>query len=99
MSRSQSLLVQSPHRPGQSVRAGLNLSSDQLTERMSQASQASQATNITYTASTADIPQNSTLRLSTRLGADEARTAFNEDQVIKVIEIISFSYSDIACNK
>ena len=96
MSRSQSLLVQSPHRPGQSVRAGLNLSSDQLTERMSQASQ---ATNITYTASTADIPQNSTLRLSTRLGADEARTAFNEDQVIKVIEIISFSYSDIACNK
>ena len=37
--------------------------------------------NTTYTSSTADIPQNSTLRLSTRLGADEARTAFNEDQV------------------
>ena len=40
-----------------------------------------QVVNTSYEASTADIPQNSTLRLSTRLGADEARTAFNEYQV------------------
>ena len=31
--------------------------------------------------STASIPQNSTLRLHTKLGEGEARTAFNEDQV------------------
>ena len=63
------MLVQSPHTkppPGPAH----NLSAAQLTDP-----------NLTFTTSTADIPQNSTLRLSTRLGADEARTAFNEDQV------------------
>ena len=72
------MLVQSPHGKAQSV-TGHNLSSDQLTDTMRERQR--QSTNMTYTASTADIPQNSTLRLSTRLGADEARTAFNEDQV------------------
>ena len=43
--------------------------------------------NTTYSVSTADIPQTSTLRLHTKmdqnesLGVDEARTAFNGDQV------------------
>lgn len=72
------MLVQSHHSKAPSV-TGHNLSSDQLTDTMRERQR--QGTNMTYTASTADIPQNSTLRLSTKLGADEARTAFNEDQV------------------
>ena len=40
-----------------------------------------QVINTSYDTSTADIPQNGTLRLTTKLGEDEARTAFNEDQV------------------
>ena len=40
-----------------------------------------------FTTSTADIPQTSTLRLTTKLGADEARTAFNEDQVSNELNI------------
>ena len=70
------MLVQSPHSKAPPV-PGHNLSSGQLTDPRRER----EGTNMTYTASTADIPQNSTLRLSTRLGADEARTAFNEDQV------------------
>ena len=72
------MLVQSPHSKAPPV-PGHNLSSEQLTDHRRERER--EATNMTYTASTADIPQNSTLRLSTRLGADEARTAFNEDQV------------------
>ena len=52
-----------------------------LTSGGREAANTTNITNTTYPSSTADIPQNSTLRLSTRLGADEARTAFNEDQV------------------
>ena len=70
MSRSQSMLVQSPQ-----SKAHHNLSAGQLGDTRRE------ETTLTYTASTVDIPQNSTLRLSTKLGADEARTAFNEDQV------------------
>ena len=40
-----------------------------------------QVINTSYETSTADIPQNGTPRLTTKLGEDEARTAFNEDQV------------------
>ena len=46
--------------------------------------------NTTYSVSTADIPQTSTLRLHTKmdqnesLGVDEARTAFNGDQVSNI---------------
>ena len=53
-----------------------------------------------FTTSTADIPQTSTLRLTTKLGADEARTAFNEDQVsnelnidIDMTPILLYSYT------
>ena len=95
MSRSQSMLVQSPQ-----SKAHHNLSAGQLADTRRE------ETTLTYTASTADIPQNSTLRLSTKLGADEARTAFNEDQVrlgplqCSVTTSKSFySISFKACNK
>ena len=51
--------------------------------------------NTTYSVSTADIPQTSTLRLHTKmdqnesLGVDEARTAFNGDQVSNAIWIVN----------
>ena len=84
------MLVQSPHSKAPPV-PGHNLSSGQLTEPEPRREREREGTNLTYTASTADIPQNSTLRLSTRLGADEARTAFNEDQVrLRSSQKISF---------